>query len=160
MKITSCRIKENTKKKIQFTQSVVSINEELKNNNKSKNYSEDEVINLSLDKFLESMGVEMKKDITEINIKAMESVLRSKRIDNNFKPKNKRILKSLSEAMFDEGMVKKKLTYDEVLTMLLENYLTHFPQLKKYILVQEDISQQYRTKEMLEKSKKGGYYNV
>lgn len=150
LKITSCRIKENTKDKIKFTQKVLRIKEELDNNNKSKNYSEDEIIDLSLDRLLEFMGVKMKdKDnITDVDIRATESMLKSNRIDNNFKPKNKRIIKSLGEAMFDKGIVKDKLTYDDVITILLENYLQCFPEFKKYMLIEQDINQQYRTKEL------------
>ena len=158
MKITSCRIKDSTKKKLQYVQTVIKIEEEINNNNKSVKYSEDETINISLNKLLESMGIEMKEEITDRSIRGMEGVLKKERIDNNFKPKNKRILKSLSEALFDEGIVPKKLGYDETLTVLINYYLEAFPKLKKYTFRERDIDQQFRTKELLKKNKGDRYY--
>lgn len=156
LKITSCRIKENTKNKIHFTQTALNVNQKIKNSNKSIKYSEDEVINMGLDKLLKSMGLEMKEeDIDPINIKVMESILKRERIDNNFKPGNKRILKSLGEALFDEGVVSKKLGYDDMLTVLIKYYLEQFPKLKKYTLEEQYIDQQFRTKELQDKKKFG-----
>ena len=148
LKITSCRIKENTKKKIQFTQTALGVNEKIENSNKSKKYSEDQVINMGMDKLLKSMGLEMKEDIDPLDIKVMESILKKDRIDNNFKPGNKKILKSLGEALFDEGVVSKKLGYDDVLTILIKHYLEQFPKLKKYTLKEQYIDQQFRIKEL------------
>lgn len=148
MKITTCRVRENTKKKIQFLTNVISVKEEIENENKSKNYSEDDIINISLDKTIESMGIKMREDITEGYVGGMDGYLKSKRIDNNFKPKNKRILKSLSEAMFDEGVVKKKLNYDEILTILIKNYIETFPKFKKYVLVEQYINLEFKGKEI------------
>ena len=147
MKITTCRVKENTKKKIQFLTNVISVKEEIENENKSKNYSEDDIINISLDKTIESMGIEVKENISEGYIIGTDNFLKSKRIDNNFKPKNKRILKSLGEVMFDEGVVKKKLNYDEVLTILIGSYIERFPNFKKCTFTEKYIDMEFRLNE-------------
>jgi hypothetical protein len=157
LKITSCRIKENTKKKLHFTQTALDVSQKIENSNKSIKYSEDQVINIGLDKLLKSMGLEMKEDIDITTIQVMESILKRERIDNNFKPSNKRIMRSLGNAMFDEGVVSKHLGYDEILTELISSYLERFPNFKKHILQEQHINQQFKTKKLQKKRDKEMY---
>lgn len=153
LKITSCRINEYTKKKIHFTQTALIVNEKIKNSDKYIKYSEDQVINKGLDKLLKSMGLEMKEEehIDTTTIQVMEGILKKERIDNNFKPSTKRILKSLSQALFDEGILSKEPKYDEMVMILIKDYVERFPKLKKYTLQQQYIDQEFRTKELRKK---------
>ena len=157
LKITSCRVTENTKKKIRFGQTALGVKQKIANSNKSIKYSEDQAINIAFDELFKNMGLEMKEDIDPTHIKVMEGILKQERVDNNFKPGNKRILKSLGEALFDEGMVSKKLGYDEVLSILIKHYIEHFPKLKKYTLEEQYIDQQFRTKEAQKQREKNRY---
>ena len=98
-------------------------------------YSEDYVLNRLMNKYLKQIGIQqMDSNIKESDIEPMESYLKRNRIDVDLPKVTKEDLKGLSKALLEKKIVDRKLSYTDVVDLLLRKYLEQYPELKQYLL--------------------------
>lgn len=116
-------------------------------------YSENYVLNRLMGTYLKQIGIEeMDSNIKESDIEPMESYLKRNRIDIDLPKVTKEDLKGLSKALLEKKIVDRKLSYTDVVDLLLRKYLEQYPELKQYLLQYRYIKKQMGVKE-LEKKK-------
>lgn len=154
-KKTTCRIDDNTKKRIEFATKCMKI----RNDELDRFYPDVYVINNLLTDYFENIGVNEPKetDISEGQVKAHESFLRKYRIDTNLPENMKDNLKALSEALLKEKMVDRKLSYYDVVNMMFKKYLEDYPKIKEHLLEFRYIKSQISRKELEEQNDKERY---
>jgi len=129
--ITTCRIKLVTKEKLKFVIKCMKMKDESLNSF----YSEDYVLNRLMNKYLKQIGIQqMDSNIKESDIEPMESYLKRNRIDVDLPKVTKEDLKGLSKALLEKKIVDRKLSYTDVVDLLLRKYLEQYPELKQYLL--------------------------
>jgi len=143
-KITTCRVRTGTKKKLQYVTKCMKIEKKEPN----AFYSEDYVIDKLSRVYLKLSGFdEMQNDIKEKDIEPMESYLKRNRIDTNLPPTIKDDLKGISEGMSSLKMADRKLSYIDVIERMKREFLDKYPDLKDYLLEYRYIRQQQGLKE-------------
>jgi len=154
-KNTTCRIDENTKKRIEFATKCMKIRKD----ELDAFYPDVYVINNLLTNYFKSIDINEPKetDISESGIKTKESFLRKYRIDTNLPENMKDELKALSEALLKEKMVDRKLSYYDVVNMMFKKYLEDYPKIKEHLLEYRYIKSQMGMKELEKKNDKERY---
>ena len=154
-KNTTCRIDEHTKNRIKFATKCMKI----RNDELDAFYSEQYVVGNLLTNYFKSIGIneEIESDISESKIKSSESFLRRYRIDTNLPENMKDDLKALSDALLKEKMVDRKLSYHDIVNMMLKKYLEDYPKLKEHLLEFRYIKSQMGLKELQDQKEKERY---
>lgn len=153
---STCWINMVTKKRIEFASKCM----KMKKNELNAFYSHDYIINKLIDEYLYKIGMKDVIKPDERDIKNTEFYLKRNRIDTDLKNTTKDDLKTLANVLLEQHIVDRKLTYTDVIDLLLTKYLEKYPNLKQYMLENRYIKQKMGMDELTERRQQERYDKI
>lgn len=113
-----------------------------------KNFTYSQTLDYVFNEFMKSNWIEKKKDINEKEIEQNDHLLEQDRIDNNFIPSLKKDLEAVQEMIVEKKIMKNKPTINDLVRILLTNYIEKYPELKSAVLEDKYIHQKVAFKKI------------